>query len=309
MRNNALRRAVTACIALAVLSLVLSNGVIGNTFALFNAETQNANSTFAGGWVGAPSAATATATGYDVALGWTAGTHGPVTGQQLWGVDNTTNSNCTGAAYSQLTVSPAWTASTASYTDPSRGTATNNGDWYCYQLLSTSGTNWTAPLSLPAIQLGLVTTAVQITNGGTAKVIEKNDIIKLTFNQRTNLAAGTIKVCAYTSGVVLLGDSAGGAGCNVDTDTDSVGKIAVAGATIPGIIGFRTSTLAVSTTAPWTATITLAGTNSTVTMTGTPTWTLTGSSSVLSNATTHQATMCTATGPLHACQPTTTTNF
>lgn len=310
MRTNALRRAVSACILLTVTALLLSNGVIGTTSALFNAETNNANSAFAGGWVGAPSAATATASGYDVGLAWTVGTHGPVTGQQVNGVDNGTNSSCTGAAYALLTTTPTTlAAATATYTDPSRGTAANNGNWYCYEIVSESATSWTAPFDLAALQLGLVTTAVQLTNVGTAKVIEKNDTIKLTFNQRTNLAAGNIKVCAYTSGVVLLGDSAGGAGCNVDTDTYSVAKLTVAGATIPGIISFRSSTVAVSSTAPWTATITLAGTNSTVTMTGTANWTLTGSSSVLSNATTHQATMCSATGLLRACQPTTTTNF
>jgi hypothetical protein len=307
VRNNALRRAVTACIALAVLSLVLSNGVIGNTFALFNAETQNANSTFAGGWVGAPSAATATASGYDVALGWTIGTHGPVTGQQLWGVDNTTNSDCTGAAVTQLTVSPAWTALTAAYTDPSRGTAVNNGDWFCYQLVSTSATNWTAPLSLPALQLGLVTTAVQITNVGTANRIEKNDTIKLTFNQRTNVGTGNIKVCVYTTGVILLGDTAGGAGCGVATDTYTVGKLVVTGATIPSALSFTASTVARTTVPPWTMTTTLAGTNSTANMTGTASWKLTGSSSILSNATTHQATMCSAVAT--TCQPTTATNF
>jgi hypothetical protein len=306
VRHSALRRAVSAGVVLAAAALLLGNNVIGTTFALFNGETTNANSAFAGGWIGAPSAATATATGNDVALAWTPGTHGPVTGQQLFGVDNTTNSNCTGAAYSSLTTLA--TAATAAYTDPSRGTAANNGNWFCYQLVSTSATAWTASLALPAVQLGLVTTAVQITNVGTANRIQKNDTIKLTFNQRTNLGTGNIKVCVYTTGVILLGDTSSGGGCAANPpSTYTVGMLTVAGATIPSALNFTSSTVALSSSAPWTMTITLAGTNATANMTGTPTWTLTGSSSVLSFATTHQATMCSAATT--TCQPTTPTNF
>ena len=46
------------------------------------------------------------------------------------------------------------------YTDASRGTSANDGNWFCYQLVSTSATSWTAPLPFAAMQLGLVTTAV-----------------------------------------------------------------------------------------------------------------------------------------------------
>jgi hypothetical protein len=278
---------------------------VGTTFALFNGETSNPNSAFAGGWVGAPSAATATASGYDMSLAWTAGTHGPVTGQQLNGVDNGTNSNCTGAAYSLITGS--LTATATSYTDASRGTSGSNGDWYCYQLISTSATVWTAPLALSAVQLGLVATGVAITNAGTANTIEKNDTIKLTFNQQTNLTTASIKVCPFTTGVILIGDTSAGANCGAATDAYTIAKLTLSGSTITANLNFRSSTVALSSSAPWTATITLAGTNSTAAMTGSPTWTLTGSSSVLSNATTHQATLCSAAST--TCQPTTTTNF
>jgi hypothetical protein len=307
VRHSALRRAVGAGVVLAASALLLGNSVIGTTFALFNGETSNANSTFAGGWVGAPSAATATATGYDVALAWTPGTHGPVTGQQLYGVDNTTNSSCTGAAISLLTTLAS--ATTAAYTDASRGTLANDGNWFCYQLLSTSATSWTAPFSLSAVQLGLVTTGVQIANGGgTANTIQKNDTIKLTFNQRTNLGTGTIKVCVYATGVILLGDTSSGGGCAASPPaTYTVGKLTVSGATIPSALNFASSTASLSTSAPWTLTITLAGSNSTAALSGTPTWTLNGSSSILSFATTHQATMCSAA--TSNCRPTTTTNF
>jgi hypothetical protein len=306
VRHNALRRAVGAAVVLAAAALLLGNNVIGTTFALFNGETSNANSAFAGGWVGAPSAATATATGYDVGFAWTPGTHGPVTGQQLFGVDNGTSSNCTGAAYTLLATLAS--ASTAAYTDASRGTLANDGNWFCYQLVSTSATSWTTPLALAAVQLGLVTTDVQITNAGTANRIQKNDTIKLTFNQRTNLGTGNIKVCVYSTGVIQLGDTSAGGGCAANPPTGyTVGKLTLAGATIPSSLNFTSSTVALSSSAPWTMTITLAGTNSTANMTGTPTWTLNGSSSILSFATTHQATMCNAATT--TCRPTTTTNF
>lgn len=308
MRTSALRRAVSACIVLTAVALLLGNGIVGTTMAVFNGETVNAGSAFAGGWVGAPSAATATASGYDMNLAWTAGTHGPVTGQQIYGVDNTTNSNCTGAAYSLLATTPATLAATAtSYTDASRGTLATDGDWYCYEVMSTSATSWTAPFPLAAVQLGLVTTAVQITNAGTANRIEKNDTITLTFNQRTNVGTANIKVCVYTSGVILLGDTAGGGGCGTASDTYTVGKLVVTGATIPSALNFTASTVTRTTVPPWTMTITLAGTNSTANMTGTASWKLTGSASILSNATTHQATMCSAVST--NCQPTTATNF
>jgi hypothetical protein len=305
VRNNALRRAASALVVLAAAFLLLGNGAIDSTFALFNGQTQNANSAFAGGWVGAPTAATATAAGYDMALAWTPGTHGPVTGQQLYGVDNGTTSNCTGAAISLIATMA--TASTATYTDSASGTAASNGNWFCYQLVSTSATNWTAPLALSSVQLGLVTTAIQVTNAGTANRIEKNDTIKLTFNQRTTIGTGNIKVCVFTSGVILLGSTAGGGGCGTASDAYTVGKLVVTGATIPSALSFTSSTVARTTVAPWTMTITLAGTNSTANMTGTANWTLTGSPSILSFATTRQATMCSAVAT--TCQPTTASNF
>jgi hypothetical protein len=307
VRHGALRRAVGAGVVLAACALLLGNSVIGTTFALFNGETSNPNSTFAGGWVGAPSAATATASGYDVNLAWTPGTHGPVTGQQLYGVDNTTSSSCSiMAAYSPLATMAG--PSTATYPD-ARGNAGNNGNWFCYRLVSTSASSWTSLLDLSAVQLGLVTTGVQIANGGgTANTIQKNDTITLTFNQRTNLGTGNIKVCVYTTGAILIGDTQSGNACGTDADGFTVAKLTETGATIVSGVAFTSSTVTLSTSAPWTMTIKLAGTNGTSAMTGgTPAWTLNGSASILSFATTHQATMCSAA--TSNCRPTTPTNF
>jgi hypothetical protein len=298
--QKGLRCAAFAIVVLGAVGLALGNGIVGSTFGLFNGETQNAASSFAGGWVDAPSALTATASGYDVGLAWTPGTHGPVTGQTLNGVDNNTNSNCTGAAYALIATMPL--ATTATYTDSSRGSAANNGHWFCYQLVSTSATVWTAPTP-QVLQLGLVTSAITITNHGTNNSIDATDTIMLTFNQRTNKAAsGTTKVCVLTSGKIILGDTTGGAACATG-DGFNIGTIT--GVTIGTNRVYQNSTFTTTTAAaPWTMTITLVGAGAS-TYSGTATFT--PSSSILSNATTHQATMCTTASAI--CQPTTTTHF
>ena len=299
MIEKALRQAALALVVLSATALALSTGIVGSTFALFNAETQNANSTFAGGWIDPPSAWTAAPSGYNVSHAWTPGTHGPVTGQKLYGVDNTTSSNCTGAAYTLLATLA--TASTAAYSDTTSGSAATNGHWFCYQLVSTSATAWTAQAS-QAIQLGLVTSGIAIANVGTNNSSNGGDTITLTFNQKTNLAAsGAAKVCVFAAGKIIIGDTAGGNTCS-SGDGYTVGTIT--GVTIGSDQLFRNSTFVTSTTAPWTMTVTLVG-NTPATYSGTATFT--PSATILSAATTRQATMCIAAAV--TCQPTTATHF
>jgi hypothetical protein len=295
---KALRQAALAIVILGAIALALSTGIVGTTSALFNGETQNAGSSFAGGWVAAPSSFTATPSGYDVALAWTPGVQS-VTGQKVIGVDNGTNPDCTGAAYSP--VATLASATTATYTDSSRGTASNNGNWFCYQLVSTSATVWTAQAA-QAAQIGLATTGIAIANVGTDNSVNAGDTITLTFNQRTNLAAsGSLKVCVRTIGKIIIGSTAGGANCS-DTDGYTIGVIN--GVTIGTARTYGSSTYATRTSAPWTVTITIGGTN---TSTYAGTGVFTPAATILSSATTHQATMCTSTAS--TCQPTTTTHF
>lgn len=298
--QKALRHAALALIVLSAAGLALSTGIVGSTFALFNGETQNAASNFAGGWIGAPTAVTPSPSGYDVNLAWTPGAHGPITGQTLNGVDNGTNASCNAAVYAFL-VSGA--ATTASYTDASRGSAATNGHWYCYQLVSTTASLWTAATTF-ATQLGLVTSSIAITNVATNNQIAATDTITLTFNQRTNKTSGTIKVCAVNNGasdVVILGDTTGGSGCAAG-DANNIGVIS--GVTIGTTRAYTTSSYATTSTFPYTLTITIGGSGSS-TYSGTGTFT--PSASILSFATTHQATMCTTAAA--TCRPTTTTHF
>ena len=299
MGHDALRRAAGAGAVLATAALLLGNGIVGTTSALFNGETTNTGSAFAGGWVGAPTAGSVNALGYDMSFAWTVGTHGPVTGQQLWGVNNGTNSNCTGAAYANLATMAS--ASTATYTDANRATLATDGNWWCFELVSTSATVWTAPFILPATQIGLVTNAVVITNHATALSIRATDTIQLTFNQRTNLTAANVRVCVFSAQkTILIGDTTGG--CNNSGDATSVGKLVTTG-TIGGNATWATSTVVLGTN---TMTITLAGAGPNQTVTA-GTWTFTPAATIKSNATTDQATMCTAATT--NCQPTTTSNF
>ena len=299
--DKALRQAALALVTISAVALALSTGIVGSTFALFNGETQNAASSFAGGWIGAPTAFTVTASGYDMSLAWTPGNHGPITGQTLNGADNNTISGCTGAAWSFIVSGP---ATTATYSDASRGNSGTNGHWFCYQLISTTATTWNAAAT-QSLQLGLVTSVIAIANVGTNNSINANDTITLTFNQRTNLAAsGTTKVCviAGSPGKVIIGDTAGGNSCSTG-DGFTVGVIT--DATIVGNQVYRFSTFTTTTaSAPWTMAITLVG-GGTATYSGTGTFT--PSSSILSFATTHQATMCTTAAT--TCRPTTTTHF
>jgi len=307
--RRALRWAGGTVAVLAIAALVLTGtGTVGSTLALFNGETQNTGSSFAGGWIGAATGAAATPSGYDVALAWTPGTHGPVTGQQLFGVDNTTSSNCTGAAYALLATMAS--ASTASYTDASRGNASNDGDWFCYEMVSTSATVWTAATALSAVQIGLVANGISMANVGTAGRINANDTITITFNQRPILPTGNVKICVVAPSTIVIGDTTatgnGSANCAAG-DAFNVGKVTLAGATIGTTVKYAASPYTLSSGAPWTMTITIAGSATTSIVTGSPTWTLTPASSILSFITTHQATMCSAAKT--TCQPTTTTNF
>lgn len=296
-------------LAVAAAAVALGGGETRGAFAVFNAETENAGSTFAGGWVGAPGSPAATASGNNVSLTWTPGTNGPVTGQQLYGVDNGTNSSCTGAAYSLLATLAS--AATSTYTD-NRGTPANGGNWFCYKLVSTSATVWTGETALAALQLGLAATALSSANAGsrctpspvpaTGK-IDCNDRISITFNQKPLLPSSPIAVCVWASGSIVIGDSSV-TPCVLSSAAYSVGVLN--GATIGANAAYRSSTFTLSTSPPWIMTITLGGRNaSPPSVSGS--FTLTPASTVKSAATVNQATICTTAAS--TCRPSAASGF
>jgi hypothetical protein len=180
-------------------------------------------------------------------------------------------------------------ATVTSLTDP------YNGRQYCYEIQSQSATNWTAFSSPAAVQLGLLPTGVTITNNGTAGTIDKTDVIVVTFNQQTNYptTSQTVNVCAFTSGVVLLGDTNN---CTAATDGYTIGKLVLNGGTVGSNDTWASSTAIETSSSPWKITVTLGASGSThkVTLTSPTTWTFTAGTSLLTAAVTDQAPACTS---------------
>lgn len=304
MRHDALRRAIGAGLVIAAAALLFGNHIVGSTGATFNASATNTGSAFAGGWIGKPSSATAVASGYDVKLNWTPGTDGPVTGQTIRGTYNGTSSNCSGAAYSDFSFTLG--ASVASTTDANRGVS-HNGDWACYEIVSTSATVWTQALALSALQLGLAATNVSVSNNGTANAIEAGDTITITFNQQTTVAASSVKVCVFGSpdNTILIGDQKNGSNCGTTADGASIGTLSYS-SLIGNSSRFTSSSVSVSSSSPWRVTITLGSGTATGTLSG-GTWTFTPASTISTNAPADNAPACTS--PAATCQPTTSSSF
>lgn len=294
---RALRRAAAAHAVVIGVVLVAAVGVaVGAVFVGFTGETQNA-ATFAGGWIGPPtSLATPTPSGYDAQLAWTPGTHGPVTGQQLWGFDNGGTASCTGVTYSLLNTMSS--ASTSAYTKAN--TSSVNGHWLCYQMVSTSASSWTASASFAPVQLGLVAKTVAIANGaGNSNKITNGDTITITFNQ--NVLASSIPsspvVCTGTTATrIIIGDTAGN-NCSASTDPYTIGVID--GITVSGPRQKLNATAAVSGAV---VTITIGQNGQNAAGTGV----LTPAATILSAATTDQAQACTTAS---TCTPTASGGF
>ena len=271
MSRTIRRRVVWLCAALICLSLALGYVRVGGTFAIWQGEATNTGSAFAAGWIGpATGLGTPTPSGYGAGLAWTPGTAGPVTGQQVYGADGGTGASASCGTYGL--VATLTSASTSSYTPA--GASTANGHWWCYKLVSTSATAWTASATFTPVRVGLIPTTVAIANGGTAGKIDSNDTITITFNQNVGAATGT-KACTFPgtsgAGTILLGDST----CSTTADTYTVGKIT--GVTVGGARQGLTATTTMSG-----AQITFKITQNGQTVSGTPTFT--ASSSVVSSA-------------------------
>jgi len=195
-----------------------------------------------------------------------------------------------------------------------------DGHYYCYQMVSTSATNWTATASFPATQMGLVATSITLANGGsgTSGHVDTGDTITIVFNQAPTgitTGSGTRDVCVVDTAspaAIVLNDSAG---CHGSTDANDAGVIS--GLTLSGggmgganaIVNCNTSTVSLTGS---TLTITVGGAGACAAGSGTPvsssgSGTYTPASSILSSAVTDQAPVCTSA--TYGCLPTTTGNF
>jgi hypothetical protein len=183
-----------------------------------------------------------------------------------------------------------------------------DGHYYCYEVVSTSGSSWTATASFPATQMGLVLTGVAITGNAANNVVGSSDTIVATFNQQPGIAAGLngtgkAYICQVWDGstpsnvtLYLNNQQYGGKGNPTCTTSGaSAYDIALTGmqkAHAAASTQTVNATVTVSISAPWTVTWTLTGTgqtlNSQSAVTATP------SSSVMSQATTDHAPACTS---------------
>lgn len=165
MSRQARNRAAAAALAALVVGVV-AGGQVSGTFALFSAETQNANSAFAGSWVAAPTGISApAASGNGAYFTWTVGSQG-VAAQEIRFADQGTTSSCSGASYTNalLTGGSALSSSATSldgnlWAVSSAVPANNQGDYICYEIRSTH-TSWYTAADTTAVQVGLVPTGV-----------------------------------------------------------------------------------------------------------------------------------------------------
>jgi hypothetical protein len=218
-RRARIRAAAAAAVALAI-GLLFATGAVSGTWSLFNAETQNTNNAYAGGWIPPATSPTATVAGNGATLTWvsgfnaTAGTPGNhVNGQELWSVDGGTGVSAGCGTYA-LDATMAG-ASTTTYTDAT-GTS---GHWWCYEMFEKSDVTWVSPAApFTALQVGLVPTSVSysgtlsITNGTT---------ITVNYNQKITFSTANTRVCIF-SGTVILGDASA---CTASSNTAIFGKL------------------------------------------------------------------------------------
>ncbi|MBI3537566.1 MAG: hypothetical protein HY070_08430, partial [Chloroflexi bacterium] len=186
-------------VALCASALVLAGQlVITPAQARFSSTSNLDGNTFVTTNLVAPSSLTASVSGHDVALSWSAGQNG--TAYAVKGVANGTSSDCSSATFASI----ASTAST-SYTDSNRFSP--QGNYFCYQVQTTLGT-WNSTTSNPTVaaQIGFFATSAQFTNGGTSGALDTGDQIVVNFNQAVNTAtapSGTDTVCPAYQGILL----------------------------------------------------------------------------------------------------------
>jgi hypothetical protein len=193
--------------------------LVPSSDASFNARNANPGNAYALTALYAPSGLTATPSGHDVGVAWSAGTNG--SGYAVLGVANGNSSNCSAASFASI-----GSAAGTSYTDIGRYTP--QGTWFCYQV-KTSYASWTSVSSNPtaAAQLGVVAASVAAANGGTAGKLDTNDTITVTFNQPIATStgpSGTNSVCAISGATIVLGSTTATGACAA-SETLNLGKL------------------------------------------------------------------------------------
>ena len=192
------------------LLLLFAIGGVAYSGANFTAPTRsNPSNALAAATLPSPAAFTATPAGRNVSLSWTAAT--PSQNYILSG-GTATSSACSGVNYAALGTPAATTYSDARYTP--------QGTWYCYRLENRYRSFTSASVIRP-VQLGVVATAVAITNGGISGSVDTGDVVTITFNQAISAASrpsSTSTVCASgPTDVIYLASTTTSGACAPET--------------------------------------------------------------------------------------------
>jgi hypothetical protein len=193
-------------VGLVVGILLGSAGVAHAAFTASRVATQSVSTRS----LTAPTGLTATQSGHNVTLSWTAGSGG--SGYTVYAVNNGTSDSCAAATFTALTT----TAST-SLTDTGRYTP--QGTYECYKVATTYG-SWSSQASNPfdSAQLGVVAARVVLANGATAGKLDAGDTIVVTFNQAITTStgpSGSDNVCTTAGGTIALGSTGSGGSCSL----------------------------------------------------------------------------------------------
>lgn len=253
------RKARTRAAAAALLALaaggILAFGQMSGTFAIFSAETENQNAVAQGSWIPGPTAGSISIGGTgnsQAVMNWTAGgfaaapSPNPVSGQKILFADGGSgaSASCPGGTYSTTadTIGNGTTQSDSLTGSPFT-------DWWCYQVMSTSASNWTAGPSTFGAVRPLVPTSVTFSGNGNGN-LDTGDSIVITFNQNVSLSGGPTGVCTdATNNAIAIGYSTCAAGTQ-------------------GTVGTVTGFSFVKRTGGIAATITAVGNQITVVVTG-----------------------------------------
>lgn len=309
MSRKARTWAAAAALLLLIAGGTLAFGQITGTFAIFNAVVENPGNVLVGGWVPMPSgtsSAVASSSPYATAtLNWTAAANPPVTSQTLQYAD--------GGAGASASCPSAGSGSYGSFSTPAAGantasvTGTNFTDWWCFEVNSVDG-NWTTDyVTFPGVRLLVPTSFTECGSGcGTVNgFIDSGDTITITYNQAVSYSGGSVIICAYASGAIVVGDASvsgtsnsqcnGGAG-----DTATIGTIT--GLTIASTRLFYASGVTASGS---TITVTVGtaggnGANSHTSVSGTGTFTAAGSTITATTGGWNQCSLASSCTPTHA---------
>lgn len=307
MSRKARTRAAVAALLALVAGGILAFGQISGTFAIFSAETEDQSNVAQGSWIPAPggtSSAVPTASPYGtIGLSWTSGASAaapspnPVTGQTLMYADGGSGSSASCGSYSTFSTVTAGTTS-------ANVTGTNTGDWWCFEVESTSASgstsgSWTsAPVAFAPLQIFVATGLAQNDGGGNSNVFQTNDTIVLRFNQNATLS-GQIRVRACKNQDTILISNAGILSCSA---TPKIGTIT--GQSVATNEQCNNGTVAGS--GSQTLTITIKGCGSTSAIgSGTATFTPTDPNAITSA---NGAPLCVSTGSPD-CTPSTTGRY